>query len=345
MEERSVPRILLVEDDPDTALLIQETLHDHFAAGCVRHCSSMARALAVDLHEIDFVLSDMNLPDGTGLELLGKLLARRKDIPVVIVTGEGILDNALRAISDGAYDYVVKAGDYLFAIPIVVEKNLAIWKMMRENVRLHEQLARTLDEVRVKNDQLEEAVEKLEMMASTDPLTGIANRRAFNQAMERRFAEAMRHDQDLAMIMIDLDGFKVLNDRMGHQAGDVILQRAGRILEANCRRSDLAGRFGGDEFVVLLPETDLNTARVAAERIKDEFEHAAAAMLAHADPPVNVSMSMGIACLRHSQPVNPEQLVGHADEALYKAKATGKTRIIVYNAATKGDSQLVQNVA
>ena len=342
MEERITPRILLVEDDPDTALLIQETLHDHFAAGCVHHCSSIARALATDLQQIDFVLSDMNLPDGTGLELLSKLLARRKDLPIVIVTGEGILDNALKAISDGAYDYVVKAGDYLFAIPIIVEKNLATWKMKQENIRLHEQLAHTLEEVRVKNDQLEEAVEKLEMMASTDPLTGIANRRAFNQAMERRFAEAMRHDHDLAMIMIDLDGFKQLNDRLGHQAGDLILQRTGRILEANCRRSDLAGRFGGDEFVILLPETDLSTARVAAERIKDEFEHAAAAMLAHANPPVPVSMSIGISCLRHSQPVNPDQLVAHADEALYKAKATGKTRIIIYNPASRNDQPLMQ---
>jgi len=331
MVQRQPPRILLIEDDPDTALLIQESLHDHFGAGCVRHCASVARALTADVNQTDIVLSDMNLPDGSGLDVLNKLLARRKDLPIVLVTGEGILDNALRAISEGAYDYVIKTGDYLFAIPIVVEKNLAVWRMKHENVRLHEQLGRTIEEVRIKNDQLEEAVAKLETMASTDPLTGIANRRAFSQAMERRFSEAMRYDQDLAVVMIDLDGFKQLNDRMGHQAGDLILQRTGRILEANCRRSDLAGRFGGDEFVILLPETDLATARVVAERVKDEFDLTAQAMLTQASPPVRVSMSMGISCIRHSRPVSPDQLIGQADEALYCAKAKGKTQIVIYS--------------
>ena len=340
MDDRQTPRILLIEDDPDTALLIQETLHDHFGSGCVRHCASVARALSADVAAFDIVLSDMNLADGTGLDVLSKLLARRKDLPIVLVTGEGIIDNALRAISCGAYDYVVKTGDYLFAIPIVVEKNLAIWRTKEENVRLHSQLGRTLEEVRIKNEQLEEAVAKLETMASTDPLTGIANRRAFNQAMERRFAEAMRYDHDLAVVMIDLDGFKQLNDRMGHQAGDLILQRTGRILEANCRRSDLAGRFGGDEFVILLPETDLQTARIVAERVKDEFELTSQTMLSHMTPPVAVSMSIGISCIRHSRPVNPDQLIGHADEALYRAKAAGKTQIVIYNDQVKSSGRM-----
>ncbi len=340
MDDRQKPSILLIEDDPDTALLIQETLHDHFGSGCVRHCASVARALSVDVFDFDLVLSDMNMADGTGLDVLSKLLARRKDLPIVLVTGEGIIDNALRAINLGAYDYVVKTGDYLFAIPIVVEKNLAIWRTKQENVRLHGQLGRTIEEVRIKNEQLEDAVAKLETMASTDPLTGIANRRAFNQAMDRRFAEAMRYDHDLAVVMIDLDGFKALNDRKGHQAGDLILQRTGRILEANCRRSDMAGRFGGDEFVILLPETDLQTARVVAQRVKEEFDLTAQALLADADPPIAVSMSIGISCIRHSRPVNPEQLIGHADEALYRAKAAGKTQIVIYNGPATNNGRL-----
>lgn len=340
MDDRQKPRILLIEDDPDTALLIQETLHDHFGSGCVRHCASVARALSVDVGDFDIVLSDMNLADGTGLDVLDKLLARRKDLPIVLVTGEGIIDNALRAISIGAYDYVVKTGDYLFAIPIVVEKNLAIWRTKQENVRLHGQLGRTIEEVRIKNEQLEEAVAKLETMASTDPLTGIANRRAFNQAMDRRFAEAMRYDHDLAVVMIDLDGFKMLNDQMGHQAGDMILQRTGRILEANCRRSDMAGRLGGDEFVILLPETDLQTARVVAERVKDEFDLVVQSLLAHAVPSLLVSMSVGISCMRHSRPVNSDQLIGHADEALYRAKAAGKMQIVIYGGPSQNNGKL-----
>ncbi len=345
MADKTPPRILLVEDDPDTAALMQEALHDHFGAGCVRHCPSIARALAVDTVDVDIVLSDMNLTDGSGLELLNKLLARRRDLPIVLVTGEGILDNALRAINEGAYDYVVKTGDYLFALPIVVEKNLANWRTKRDNIRLQEQLSRTLEEVRIKNDQLEDAVAKLETMASTDPLTSIANRRSFNQAMERRFSEATRYDQDLSLVMIDLDGFKQLNDKLGHQAGDLMLQRTGRILEANCRRSDIAGRFGGDEFVLLLPETELATARIVAQRIHDEFHVAVETMLAHREPKVKVSMSMGIASLRQARPVNPEQLIGQADEALYTAKSNGKRGIVIYAPAVKAPEKTLAGVA
>jgi len=331
VSQRTPLRILLVEDNPDTAILIQETLHDHFGAGCVHHCATVARALSAETDRFDIVLSDMNLPDGGGLDVLEKLLARRPDLPIVLVTGEGILDNALLAIERGAYDYVVKSGDWLFAIPIVIEKNMAIWRTKQENLRLHGQLERSLEEIRIKNTQLEEAIAKLETMASTDPLTGLANRRSFNQSLERRFSEAARYDHDLACIMIDLDGFKGVNDTLGHQVGDELLRRTGRILEANCRRSDIAGRFGGDEFVLLLPETELSTARIVAERIKLEFEHAAALVLSDAhDSAATVTMSMGLACLRHSRPNSCEQLLGHADDALYEAKARGKRRICVY---------------
>lgn len=327
------PRLMVVEDDPDTAALIRETLQDYFGPDCVRHCATVAQALAADTDQIDLVLSDMNLPDGTGLEVLEKLLRRRPELPIVLVTGEGILENAVTAIRKGAYDYVVKAGDYLFALPLVVEKNLQIWRTKQENQRLAEQLKRTLEEVRIKNQQLEEAVAKLETVAATDPLTCLANRRAFNQAMDRSFAEATRYGHDLACIMIDLDGFKLLNDSLGHQKGDELLQRAARVLEANCRRSDVAGRYGGDEFILLLPQTDIDTARQVASRIRDEFSAAAQSLARQMTTPTPLTMSIGLSSLHHSRPANPEALVAHADHALYRAKQAGKTCVMVYSAA------------
>ncbi len=150
---------------------------------------------------------------------------------MILVTGEGIIENAARAIRQGAYDYIVKAGDYLFAIPLMVEKNLAIWQTKQENLRLQEQLTRTLEEVSVKNKQLEAAVKQLAAMAATDPLTGLANRRTLALTMERSFAEAVRYGHDLACIMIDLDGFKLLNDTLGHQRGDGILEAVATILK------------------------------------------------------------------------------------------------------------------
>ncbi|MEE9211804.1 MAG: diguanylate cyclase [Phycisphaeraceae bacterium] len=330
MSVHHVPRLLLVEDDPDAADLICETLRDHFGCDCVRRCSTIAQALAVDTGDFDMVLSDINLPDGTGLELLEQLLQRRADLPVVFVTGESVLEYALTAIRRGAYDYIVKAGDYLFAIPVAVEKNLAIWKTKQYNQELEEQLKQTLDQVRIKNQQLEEAVAQLETMAATDPLTGLANRRAFGQAMERCFAECSRHGRDLACIMTDLDAFKELNDTLGHQCGDELLQRAASVLEANCRRSDVAGRFGGDEFIVLLPDTDLQRAQHVATRILEQFKLAAQALLGQTKLAGRLSMSIGLATLCDSRPASPEQLIAHADHALYLAKQAGKTRVMVY---------------
>ncbi len=324
------PRILLIEDDPDTACLLRETIVDHFGADCVDHRSTVSQGLAVELDHYDLVLSDMNLPDGTGLELVEKLLDRRNDLPVVFVTGEGILENAIKAIRLGAYDYVVKAGDYLFALPVVIEKNLEIHRMRLENIELQLQLERTLEQVKVKNEQLEEAVHKLETMAATDPLTGLANRRAFGQALDRRFADSVRQGHDLACIMVDLDGFKRLNDTLGHQKGDQMLQLASKVLQANCRRSDVAGRFGGDEFVLLLPQSDEPSARQVAQRVAEQFTAAAEADLAASDQALRLTMSMGLATRVSSRASSAEQLVAHADHALYSAKAAGKTRLMVY---------------
>lgn len=323
-------QILLVEDDPDTGALIKETLEDHFGVGCVTRCETCAQVTNANLEHVDIVLSDMNLPDGSGLIVLSNLLKRRPDLPIVLVTGEGILENALRAIRSGAYDYIVKAGDYLWSLPLVVEKNLAIWRTKKENQSLHEQLTRTLDEVRVKNEQLEIAVHQLETMALTDPLTGLANRRAFNESLERCFHEAERYGHDLACLMIDLDGFKPLNDTLGHPRGDQLLITVGKVLQANSRKSDICGRFGGDEFVVLLPQTDEETARTVARRIHEQF--LTSADLLFADTPIagRVGMSMGLACLQTSRTASSEQLIAHADHALYKSKQSGRGRLTLY---------------
>lgn len=336
MVQQAVPRLLVVEDDPDTASLMLETIADHFGQPCAIHCDTLARALDQDPGRFDLVLTDMNLPDGTGMELLAQLRDRRADLPVVLVTGVNVIDTAAAAITRGAYDYVVKAGDYLLTIPLIIEKNLALWRVRQENQRLQAELEQTLDQVRVKNEQLEHAVAKLERMAATDPLTGLANRRAFGRALERCFADAQRRRQDVSCLMIDLDAFKLVNDTLGHIAGDHLLHTAGRVLEASCRRSDLAGRYGGDELVLLLPQTGEAVARDVAERIRNQFIHASHACLArHAPddsgtPRPAVTMSMGLASLHVARPATAEHLVACADHALYRAKLDGKGCLVAY---------------
>ncbi|MDP6060901.1 MAG: diguanylate cyclase [Pirellulaceae bacterium] len=329
MTDNTRLQLLLVENDAHAASMVRKTLEDHFPAGNIICCATCTEAVAVDLNQIDLVLSVMDLPDGTGLELLASLLGQRPDLPVVLVTDVAVMETAVEAIRRGAYDYIIKTGDYLFAIPLVVEKNLAIWRTKQENLRLAGQVTRTLEQVRIKNHQLESLVHELETMAATDPLTGLVNRRAFGKAMEQSFAECTRYDHDLACIMIDLDRFKQLNDTLGHQRGDEVLQRTARVLQAYCRQCDIAGRFGGDEFILLLPETNAVTAENVARRIGEKFA-TDTAQLCGGDPSTHrLAMSMGLATLSLTKPSSPEQLIAHADNALYRAKQTNSTCVVV----------------
>lgn len=324
MNLRNTPAILVVEDDPDTAVLLCESLDDHFGRDCTEHIETLQQARQIDLDQFDLALCDLNLRDGSGLDLLSIWREKREDLPVVIVTSEAGMDTAMKAIRLGAYDYVVKIGDYLFTMPLIVEKNLEVWRTKQENLRLQQELKQTLEQVRIKNQQLEEAVRQLEDLASTDPLTGLANRRTIQNALEQSFAESTRYGTDLTALMIDLDGFKQLNDSLGHQMGDKLLQSAAKVLQINSRRSDIAGRYGGDEFVVLMPHTGPETAQQLARRIQHEFLGAVRSMELGDK---KCSMSMGLSSVSVARPVNADQLIAQADAALYRAKKSGKARI------------------
>lgn len=328
MVQRLIPKILMIEDDLDTAELIRETLIDHFEQDNITHAPTLAEARKANLTHFDLVLSDLNLPDGSGLDIIEEFLNTRHDLPIVMVTSESTLDIARTAIHKGAYDYIVKAGDYLFTIPLIVEKNLAVWQTKRENARLQNELKLTLEELQDKNQQLESAVTQLEEQAATDPLTGLANRRHVQEVLDRSFAETQRYNTDMACMMIDLDSFKQLNDTLGHQMGDKVLEMTAKVLTANCRRSDMAGRYGGDEFVLLLPHTEPELARQVALRIQEQFNQASDQLLN--EKRNGLSMSVGISCASMSQPANADQLVALADAALYRAKQSGKSRVVVH---------------
>ena len=306
-------RLLIIEDDPDQRELIREQVEDRFGRGTVVGVGTRKEALGHDVASFDLILTDYNLPDGTGMDVLADIRSRCTT-PVIMVTGENVGHIAAEAIRKGATDYVVKVGDYLFTIPLVIEKNLTVAALIKEK----EELRRQLEE---KNAQLEQ-------MAATDPLTGLYNRRHFARVLEQLFAETQRYDKDLACVMIDVDGFKQLNDTLHHQTGDQILAMAGRVITSNLRRMDVAARYGGDEFVLLLPQASTDEASLAAQRIREEFFTSSAALLKRKE---GVTMSIGIAALRQGAKcaANAEQLVAHADAALYKSKQDGRNRISV----------------
>ncbi len=172
-------------------------------------------------------------------------------------------------------------------------------------------------------------IEQLTDAASTDPLTGLLNRRGFQSVIDNELARAARSGNTFSLLVCDCDFFKHLNDRLGHHAGDEALQSIGRLLEVNKRRIDVAARVGGEEFALVLPETDQHEAFIVAERLRSRFGQS------FADQPVPLTMSLGVA----TYPIHgmtADALLRSSDEALYAAKSLGRDRTVLYSAEVQG---------
>lgn len=208
-----------------------------------------------------------------------------------------------------------------------VHRTDEVGQLARSFNRMAEEIDRHESRITALNADLEARVRqrtrRLREMAARDPLTGLYNRRHFDEVLARSFSEARRYQNPLSCLMIDLDDFKDVNDRFGHHAGDRALILAAGTIASQLRASDVAARFGGDEFIVLLPHTDNEQAQSLSRRIVEAFALYADRELPHLDP----GLSIGIASLSDTLADVPEALVRAADRALYHAKQEGKNRI------------------
>ena len=201
-------------------------------------------------------------------------------------------------------------------------------ELLASNERLERKVVERTEELQGKNELLEESMLTLREMAITDALTHLANRRYFNEQLARQFSQASRYDEDLSCCMIDLDHYKEINDTLGHQLGDEVLKITAEEIQAALRDSDVAARYGGDEFVLLLPETSIEDALEVAGRIRIRM---ARALQKDKRLRVPITVSIGVASLRRDTPQSAEGLVSMADRALYCAKDLGKDRIIAFH--------------
>jgi diguanylate cyclase (GGDEF)-like protein len=195
----------------------------------------------------------------------------------------------------------------------------------------YEGLVRMLEELLRSKEALEQelraANERLEHLASTDMLTTLSNRRAIDEALRRDIARADRDKTPLSVVLIDIDHFKVVNDTWGHSTGDAVLTFIGQLLNRSLRTSDVAGRWGGEEFLCILPNTDSTGATVVSERLRAELQKCA---VSGPKGPVQVTASFGIAMVRGPGCRNEQEaLIRRADSALYSAKAQGRNRVVV----------------
>jgi len=244
------PKILVV-DDSRTQLewLVAVLQREGFD---VRSAATGKEAiLKVRTDPPDLVLLDMILPDMDGLEVLRLIKARPDDqfIPVIILSVKSDLDSKVAGLRIGADDFLAKP----FAEAEILARCAA---MLR---------------IKTLQDQLRATQRKLEEQSITDGLTGLKNRRLFDERLDEEFRRAQRYSDPVSLIMVDLDHFKQVNDRLGHQMGDVVLREAAACIRASIRDPDICARYGGEEFAVILPKTHLSGALAVAERIWREL--------------------------------------------------------------------------
>lgn len=209
--------------------------------------------------------------------------------------------------------------------PILLTLGGGFFLLVRSSEVAREAAHRLERQVWERTEELRKANERLAALAMTDELTGVANRRRLMEGLREGIAFARRHDARLSILLADLDGFKEVNDRLGHAMGDEVLRWAARAMEQELRTEDLMGRYGGDEFIIVLPGTDLASAQVAGERLRRAVlgldERLAALGL-----PGALTVSVGVAAFPGDL-TEASELVERADAAVYRAKAEGKNRV------------------
>ena len=267
--------------------------------------SSIARALDVlKKSEYSIVFTEYNLPDGSGLDLLETLSREGIGVPLVVITNKGSEMIASRSIQAGAYDYLPK-------------------DRLNDNA-LTRIISNTLEKASLKRET-SEALKKMTEMSIKDELTGLFNRRYFKEAIAREISRATRYNTALSLCMLDLDHFKRVNDTYGHMAGDMVLSKVGDLLTNWVRQSDLVCRYGGEEFAVLLPGTEMETARLVCGRFMDLLGRE---VFFYGAKQFKVTISIGIARMDINAADRASDMIDRADKALYKAKQNGRNQIV-----------------
>lgn len=258
---------------------------------------------------VDIVLCDLEMPRMDGLTFLGMLKARSDlaDTPVIILSGNEKRELKLKGLEQGACDFISK--------PFDPEELVA-------RVRVHLKIKHLQDDLRRSNELLLE-------LSNTDHLTGLFNRRFLMETLEKEVQRTRRKGTQIALLMIDIDHFKQINDSHGHLQGDAVLQKVALHIQRELRTYDLAARYGGEEFVAVLPDTGLKEAFHVAERIRHAVQH-----IRFAGPMVDqqVTLSIGVATMPSSAYDDIDSLLRAADEALYQAKADGRNRVAISDA-------------
>ncbi|MFL5607376.1 MAG: diguanylate cyclase, partial [Gemmatimonadaceae bacterium] len=251
-------RILVVDDHEDNIEVLRVRLESWGYA--TDACDNGAEAIAdVEKNPPDLILLDVMMPDIDGMEVARRIKGNRSlpFIPIIMQTALDSTEDKVQGLESGADDYITKPIDF-------AELKARLRSMLR--------IKRLQEALEEREKELLEVNERLRHMSQTDGLTGLDNRRHLNERIEEMFQHAQRLNEPFSLVMCDLDKFKSVNDTYGHQAGDEVLKQLARILKDEAREIDRVGRYGGEEFLLILPGTVLDAAVTFAERLREKVE-------------------------------------------------------------------------
>lgn len=310
-------RVLVVEDDATTLTLLEAMLQ---AAG---HSVVSARNGVEALSLIgqmppQLVVSDWLMPEMDGLTLCRHLRASDKwrNIYLVILTAQENPDRLIEAFEAGVDDYLVK--------PISPKIFFARLRAAQRVIQMQAELADDRQQLQCLASELTDANQRLQQLALTDVLTGLPNRRAAMQRLEQEWSSTRRNHRPLVCMIVDIDHFKVINDQFGHPVGDLALKNTAQMLRQAARAQDLVCRVGGEEFLVICPDTDMAAAYQVAERLRQQVGLMAVAGI---NPALRLTISVGLAAVG-ADTATPDELLGRADKCLYAAKQAGRNRTV-----------------
>jgi len=332
--------LLVVDDEPYILSTLANLLSGEF--NMLKAGSAEEAQKLVGTHNVDLILSDQRMPRTTGVELLEWVRQHSPKTVRLLMTGFAELEEAVDAINRSqVFRYIFKpwrAGELLETLrsaarTFTLERSneLLVDQLRQLNLELEKRVQDRTAELEDTNHELEQKNKMLENLALTDPLTGLPNRRAMDRLAEREIRRRERYPNPLAIGLIDVDHFKNINNRYLLSGGDKVLVDLSKCLQSSLRTVDLVGRIGGEEFLAIAPETNLDGANMLGERIRttvEEFE------FLYKEARIHVTVSVGFAVADVEAYADYEQMKHLAGAALAEAKMTGRNRCIVHTVST-----------
>jgi diguanylate cyclase (GGDEF)-like protein len=305
-------KILIVDDTLANIEILYKILQADYEIFFAKCGADGVRIVKQELP--DLVLLDIMMPDMDGYQVCAAIKGdpRTAGIPVIFITAMGNDEDETKGLDCGAIDYITKP----ISPPIV-----------KARVRNHLELKRSRDLLQELAMELHEKNRKLEILAREDGLTGLANRRHFNEVLDAEIKRALRTHQYLSLVLCDVDFFKKYNDHYGHVAGDKCLQSIGEIMRVSFKRAgDLPARYGGEEFAAILPDTHPEQGAQLAERLRQEMinwslPHEGAGLMGL------VTLSIGVVGGKANKSRDAEWFIREADQALYRSKESGRNQV------------------